>query len=289
MGTNISTYQPPVNRLLTLGRVDNHPHGYYLKFGFTSEHIPELVRMMMDPVLLSDETDDPEAMAVIHAWRVLGDLRAEAAIEPLMGLLAKAAQDPSAALSEWLFDDFADVFIQIGPSAVPSLRAFFSGSIQHAWANIAAADALAGIGKLNPEYRDLAVQTLAHELEHSAGKFGEDAEDYNAFIIGGLMRLGAVEVAPVIKAAFYADRVDPSIYGDWYSVKEELGLAEVDVPGPEPKREDPQSSIENFFPALNLNRQYSPPQARSFGPPKRKAQNKRKQEKKSRKQNRKRK
>lgn len=293
MNNNISTYQPPVSKLLTLGNPELGFSGKgYVKLGFKPEHIPELIRMMTDPVLLSDELDEPESMAVIHAWRVLGTLRAEAAIEPLLGLLGTAAQDSSTGLSDWILDDFADIFTQIGPPAVPSLLAFLSGTIHDCWTNSTVTEALAGIAKQHPEYRDQVIQALTHELENSVGKFGENEDVYNGLVIGDLLRLGAVEAATLIKAAFYADRVDSSIVGDWYSVKETLGLAEVDVPGPEPEH------LPSFNPFamrdIDMERFLPPiPHINPIGSeifqgdrPNRKTKQKRKQEKKSRKQNR---
>ena len=73
-------YLPPLDRLLALslpgfGRYNPWPD--YLALGFTAEHVPELMRMVLDEEL---EAGDGEAEAThgpIHAWRTLGLLRAE--------------------------------------------------------------------------------------------------------------------------------------------------------------------------------------------------------------------
>ena len=81
-------YSPLVSSLLTYGDCREF-HGWpdYLELGFKQEHIPELIEMATDDNL---NKGDPKSLAVwspVHAWRTLGQLRAEAAIEPLITLL----------------------------------------------------------------------------------------------------------------------------------------------------------------------------------------------------------
>src|SRR5947209_10881753 len=87
---DIMSYTPPVNQLLTYGIVeDTLPYDKwpnYLELGFGPEHIPELIRMATANNLRSDEAPDLEFWAPVHAWRTLGQLHAEAAIEPLLRL-----------------------------------------------------------------------------------------------------------------------------------------------------------------------------------------------------------
>ena len=54
--------------------------------GLTSEHIPALIRMATDEELNWANADSLEVWAPVHAWRALGQLHAEEAIEPLMRL-----------------------------------------------------------------------------------------------------------------------------------------------------------------------------------------------------------
>lgn len=44
-------YQPPVDKLLTIGECEMNEFGDYSGYGFTTEHIPELIRMTRDDSL----------------------------------------------------------------------------------------------------------------------------------------------------------------------------------------------------------------------------------------------
>ena len=73
--------------------------------------------------LNNGDPDSAEVWAPVHAWRALGQLRAEASIAPLLVHLKTA--DP---------DDVADlelpvVFGMIGPAAVPDIADFISDRV----------------------------------------------------------------------------------------------------------------------------------------------------------------
>src|SRR3990172_4320258 len=87
-----NTYPPPIDKLLTYGDARNvHDWPDYQQLGFGPEHVPDLIRVATDKDLLWADSDSLEVWAPIHAWRTLGQLRAEAAIQPLTAYLA----DPS--------------------------------------------------------------------------------------------------------------------------------------------------------------------------------------------------
>ena len=82
-----TTYSSPVDKLLTYGDCrDFREWPDYLELGLTQEHIPELIRMGTDEELNWADSDSLEVWAPVHAWRALGQLQAEEAIEPLMNL-----------------------------------------------------------------------------------------------------------------------------------------------------------------------------------------------------------
>ena len=58
-----------------------------------------------------------EFWAPIHALRALGQLRAEAAIEPLLALIEIAREN------EWIVNEIPEVISMIGLSALPTLAA----------------------------------------------------------------------------------------------------------------------------------------------------------------------
>src|SRR5712692_7513666 len=59
----------------------------YLQFGIRPEHLPDLLAMITDESLYSDDPHSPEVWASLHAWRAIGQLHVTEAIEPLVGLL----------------------------------------------------------------------------------------------------------------------------------------------------------------------------------------------------------
>ena len=81
-------YLPPVDRLLRLGEVGRRQFTRdHATHGIGAEHVPELIRMATDEALHEGAEGSPVVYAPVHAWRVLADLRAEAAVVPLLGLL----------------------------------------------------------------------------------------------------------------------------------------------------------------------------------------------------------
>lgn len=215
--TDITSYPAPVNTLLTLGgpeeyEAQNWPD--YRAMGIGPEHIPDLIRLATDVELSKSDSEGPEVYAPIHAWRALGQLRAEAAVEPLLSIF-----DPMEA-DDWLIEEMPEVMGMIGPAALSVLKAFIADTSHEDYARITAATCVEYIGKQWPDARTEAVAILAHQLE----SFDENAEDLNAFLILSLVHLQAKESLPAIERAFAADRVDTMVLGDWDDVQVEFGL-----------------------------------------------------------------
>ncbi len=219
-------YTEPVSRLLTLGdcrQMRQWPD--YLALGIGPEHIPELIRMAEDKELHWADSESLEVWAPVHAWRALGQLRAEAAIEPLIGLLEQIDEE----YDEWIGEEIPEVLGMIGPSAMPKLSECLFAPHEGIWAQSLVGNALVELGKHHPEVRDGCVATLTRALEG----FAAQDQALNAFLIGNLIDLKAVEAAPLMEKAFAANRVDPSIPGDWEDVQVQLGLlAERRTPAP---------------------------------------------------------
>lgn len=219
-----STEYLPVNKLLTLGDVRGIREWLdYRTFGLGPEHIPDLIRMGTDEALNAGNPESVEVWAPVHAWRALGQLRAEAAIEPLLGLLCRIdeAQDDYAA------EDLPQVFGMIGPAALPLLDQYLGNPSHGLYARVAAAGGIARVGQRHPETRTECVTTLSGSL----GQYDANDPVLNAFVISALLDLKAIEAAPAIERAFAAGRVDHMVVGDWENAQVELGLKSVrDVP-----------------------------------------------------------
>src|SRR5258708_7350660 len=120
------TYSAPVAQLLILGKPDisSKEENWldYLGRGLNAEHIPDLIRMATDEQLNNADSESLEVWAPVHAWRALGQLRAEAAIEPLLELLRE--DEESGEMNDWAIEELPEVYGMIGPAALPVLVAF---------------------------------------------------------------------------------------------------------------------------------------------------------------------
>ena len=111
-----SNYTQPVATLLSYGErryLKQWPD--YLALGFTPEHIPELIRLATDAELHWAHSDSSEVWAPVHAWRALGQLHAEEAIEPLMRLFHELED------SDQVGEELPFIYGMIGASAIPTL------------------------------------------------------------------------------------------------------------------------------------------------------------------------
>ncbi len=214
---NAQSYAAPVNKLLSLGDPrQQRQWPDYRAMGLGPEHIPDLIRMATDEGRYRADADELEFWAPLHAWRALGQLRAEAAIAPLLGLLRRVDEDDD----DWVAGELPEVFEMIGPAAIGPLRDYLADSRHPLYARAAASEALGKIGRKHPETRAESVAALAHQLD----QFAENDPVLNGLLLGRLLDLRAVEAAPVMERAFAADRVDESISGDWEDAQIELRL-----------------------------------------------------------------
>ena len=217
---DVTSYPPPVDKLLTLGDAREvgtnvKEWSIYLELGLGPEHIPDLIRMATDKELRWAYSDTLEVWAPIHAWRALGQLRAEAAIEPLLSLLDEAEGD-----DDWVMEELPEVYGMIGPAAIPAITEYIADDSHLDWARITAIGCLEKIGTMHPDSRDTCVAFFIRRLELCK----DDDPTVNGFVISSLIDLKALEAAPAIERAFAADCVDLSIAGDWDDVQVELGL-----------------------------------------------------------------
>lgn len=221
-------YSPPVDRLLTYGdcrTMRDWPN--YLELGLTAEHVPELIRMIADEDLHFANPDGMEVWAPVHAWRALGQLRTEAAIQPLIELLEFFDNEIEG--DEYVVEELPKVFGLIGRAALPALAAYLQNDEYLTQSRTTAANSLRRVAEQDATVRDEVVALLSRQL----AQFDGQDEGFNGFLISDLVDLRATEALPVIELAFAAGAVDEMIRGDWEDVQIEFGLkAEREMPRP---------------------------------------------------------
>lgn len=210
-------YPPPLDQLLALGQPEfghRKPWPDYLAMGFTDAHVPELIRLAGDAELGYGSAEEARTYAPIHAWRTLGLLRAEAAIEPLLPLLEED--------DDWAGEEIPSVLARIGPAALEPLRAVMARwSLEpEPWPAGAAAGGLVEIAQRFPETRETVVGVLTRQLRW----WGRHEPILNTMLIDGLVELKAVEAAPLMEEVFAAGAADTQLGGDWEDAQVALGL-----------------------------------------------------------------
>ncbi|MBC8180403.1 SEC-C domain-containing protein [candidate division KSB1 bacterium] len=210
-------YSSPVNKLLKLGDCQNFEDcEKYLNLGITRDHIPELIRLATDHELIYAKGDSLEVWAPIYAWRILGQLRAEEAIEPLMKLFHEFPY------YDCVSDELPIVFGKIGVKAIPALKKYLNDTSYNYHAHTRAVYSLERIANGNPSVRNECVSILTKKL-----KFLKSNEpELNGFIISYLLNLKAVESIKTIRRAYRKKAVDIEIPGRLEDAEYELGFHE---------------------------------------------------------------
>lgn len=215
-------YTHPTKQLLVYGdcrEVGNHFDEWpnYLELGFTKEHIPQLIQMATDEELNWADEESLEVWAPAHAWRTLGQLRAEEAIEPLLDLLHRSLDDD---YDEWISDELPYVYGNIGAKAIPALAKYLADKSNSVNSCLDVCDCLKQIGSMQPETRDECVFVLIRQLN----KLTDNDPEVNAFLVNTLVDLKAVESLPNIKQAYEKKCVDYTILGDYEDAEILMGV-----------------------------------------------------------------
>ena len=213
-------FSEPVIALISLGEkaARSTKWSEYAELGITSDHIPELIRVIEQIDLFwGDEADDEKYdFAPIHAWRALGQLQAEEAIQPLIELVVWNEEGDA----DWIMEEIPEVMAKIGPVTIPILQAALLDKLGLEWTAVTLGHCLSDVGQAYPEHRLACIAALESGLE----KYADNDENVNAFLISYLSELKAVESLPLIEEAFKAEAVDFSVAGDFEEIQIELGV-----------------------------------------------------------------
>ncbi len=234
----MADYGPPVDQLLRIGD-DPLREGTqdYLALGIGPEHVEDLARLAVAP-WDSPDPDGPEVYGPIHAWRALGQLRAEGGIAALVSVLA--GQDDQD-FNDWICEEIPPILGQIGPAAIPELTALLERETAGEFARMDVVRSIAEVGKQHPEARDEVVAILSGRLE----KAEQNGLTLNATIVSELIDLKAKEAAGEIERAYAGDFVDDSFCGTWHDVWHSLKLE-----GDPPPKTEMKHHLAKQFPFL---------------------------------------
>ncbi len=206
----------PVAKLLELGE-PTYSRDFtwpdYRSYGIGPEHIPALIAIATDNDLIHLPDDhDPRGWGPIHAWRALGQLRAQEAILPLMRLFHEVRDN------DWVIEEMPDVFAMIGSPAFSALADYLRDESYPTYSRLVAATSLMQIALVDPALREQSITVLAEQL----GEFKKNSSGMNGVLIANLVELEAAEQADLIQRVFAEGSVDRFIVGDWRDIKNRL-------------------------------------------------------------------
>jgi hypothetical protein len=212
----------PVLELISLG--EQAARGFewlsYATIDIRQQHIPELLRIIENSAAFWPEgdADSDEVYAPVHAWRALGQLKAQQAIQPLIDFV----EENEELAIDWIMDEVPIVMGMIGPVSIPALQEYLCRSDKLVLASGTVANCLAEVGQQNPESRADCITALQAGLEN----YATTDEAVNGFVISYLADLKAVEAVLLVEEAYKANKVDKSILGDFEDYQIAVGLLE---------------------------------------------------------------
>lgn len=216
-------YSPPVDQLFKLTTeldVWGPWLNYTEQFGFTQEHIPQLIQMLEDEdIIWADYDTMPEiSNAQIHAWRALAELPSPKAVSALINKWVNHGSE-----DDLIMEDIPQVLSEIGQAAfkpVAKILASKKHSERLLWS---AAECIKKIGIKHDDLYDNAAKALGKKL----ASFRSNERAVNGFLVNCLIELGVEdEYMPLFERAFDSRMVDVGIRGDLEEIKVELGLLE---------------------------------------------------------------
>lgn len=217
--------------------------GYYVAAcRVSASDAPELIEIARKYVDLDwlSNTDlpgidsDGAGLLPVTAWRVLADLKAEAAVEPLIQLLRELDDE----FDDWPAEELPHVFGKIGPSAIEPLAQLGKDQGVASFIRTIAACGLRCAADYHPETRDRVVSHLVDMLKQARA----EEIDFNSTVLVELVELRAVEASELIERAFADNLIDVGMMGDWETVRSRLGVEGLGLPMPP----HPYSSLERF-------------------------------------------
>ena len=188
-----------------------------LPLGITVEMIPDLIETILDARYYEDD-ESIEGYPQLFAYIALGQLKTPAAID---GLILGVKKWSHTDWFEWFCEAMPDIFGSIGSIAIPALIPVLQDKSLDYDPRTSAAHYLHSISVTNPDQRDRCLAAIVDEL----AQFAENDPQLNGYFVMTLVAdFQAIETAPMIEAAYAADRVAMEFIGDWEDIQVEFGL-----------------------------------------------------------------
>lgn len=233
----MSTYREPLEKFLSLGKPEVYDPekwlDYVKEYELTAEHIPDLIKMMLD--CSNEEFVDPNSFAAVHAWRSLGQLKAVDAMDAFIEVVRRDVWE------EWSSEEIPVVFAMIGEPAIePLKKALADTAHDYELRPSTFESALEQIAKKYPDLKAPVSGILIEQLK----KAENNDKGLNGFIIATLCDLKHTDALPVIEAAYKGHYVDIGIMGRWYDAQVEMGVEDPEVY----ESDEEYNSFEKLFP-----------------------------------------
>ncbi len=164
---------------------------YPAEFSLDESDVPDLVRMATDYALQESE-DVHVRFSAVHARRALAQLKAPAAIAPLLDLFADY-------LDEFAEDDLPRVFELLGPASLDGLRTLLGGRLS-IHLRSAVAKAIRRIGCAHPDAFPACNAILLEQLQ----RYRENHQALNARLAMAIEKLDIESTPRVVYEAFAA-------------------------------------------------------------------------------------
>ena len=218
-------------KLQKIGRPANDPHwpDYVQDYSLDASDIPELISYITDKSFLDSRPSSRKFWAPVHAWRALGQLQAQAALQPLLQLMP-----------EWLEDDYAVneipvVLGMLGSAAITPTSQLMLADNEDEVLRIMALDTLAEVVHHHPQERENVLAIYSRYLNSP----DPIALGLNALLVAQLAALGAFDFWPRVTPLYERGWVDNSML-DREDAEIEFGLRE--------ERETPRADSAPYTP-----------------------------------------
>jgi hypothetical protein len=238
-------YLPPVDALLTLGHpagpdgggvwgVDGpwymSPFADFAAMGLTRSHVPELLRMMRDPVLFDSGGDD--FFACVHATRAAGVLGGMDGWPHLVDLARRLHR---LQCHHWI-DDITGVIAAIGPDALSPAMALARDHRETFGFRLTFLGAPEMIVAAFPELRGRVIERYTQFLDDGA----YDSGGVNEYVVELLVKLSATEALPAIELAYARGYINDRWCGDLEHVRIQMATT------PEERRAGLERAVERI-------------------------------------------